>query len=91
MPSLDGIKSEAEFIAYVDKFRQDIDLKFIKPLSQVLAGAFPVDNATSEFSCQFNHSERANPAEAPIKQAAHSNVSNREPQPRIRIATIGWF
>ena len=28
MPSLDGIKSEAEFIAYVDKFRQDIDLKF---------------------------------------------------------------
>lgn len=43
MPSLDGIKSEAEFIAYVDKFRQDIDSKFIKPLSQALAGAFPVD------------------------------------------------
>ena len=43
MPSLDGIKSEAEFIAYVDKFRQDIDSKFIKPLSQALAVAFPVD------------------------------------------------
>jgi hypothetical protein len=43
MPSLDGIESEAEFIAYVDKFRQDVDSKFIEPLSQALAGAFPVD------------------------------------------------
>ena len=42
MPSLDGIESEAEFID-VDKFRRDIDSKFIKPLSQALAGAFPVD------------------------------------------------
>jgi len=42
MPSLDGIESEAEFID-VDKFRRDIDSRFIKPLSQALAGAFPVD------------------------------------------------
>jgi hypothetical protein len=58
MPSLDGIESEAEFIAYVDKFRQDVDSKFIEPLSQALAGAFPVDiGAIKMMSKRIPHRE----------------------------------
>ena len=42
-PSVEGLRSEAEFVAYVDAFRRDVDSKFIEPLSRALLGRFPVE------------------------------------------------
>jgi epsilon-lactone hydrolase len=50
LPSLDGIKSEEEFVAYVDKFRHDLDSKLIVPLSQSILSKFPVEVRSSELA-----------------------------------------
>jgi monoterpene epsilon-lactone hydrolase len=50
LPSLDGIKTEEEFVSFVDKFRNDLDTKYIAPLSQSILNKFPVDVRSSEIA-----------------------------------------
>jgi acetyl esterase/lipase len=61
--SLADIKTEAEFVAYVDKFRKDLDTAVIVPLSQGILSKFPVDVRASDIAGvpveEFTPKERA--------------------------------
>ena len=50
LPALDDIKSEEEFVAYVDQFRRNLDTKFGVPLSQSILSKFPVEVRAREIA-----------------------------------------
>jgi acetyl esterase/lipase len=50
LPSLDHIRTDAEFVAYVDNFRNKLDEGFIRPFSDGVLGRFPVDVRATEIA-----------------------------------------
>jgi monoterpene epsilon-lactone hydrolase len=50
LPSLDHIRTQAEFVAYVDNFRRNLDEGFIRPLSDGILNRFPVDVRATEIA-----------------------------------------
>ena len=47
VPRLEGLANEAEFIALVDRFRHELDTKFLEPFSRALLETFPIDISTA--------------------------------------------
>jgi monoterpene epsilon-lactone hydrolase len=43
LPTFEGVASQTEFVTLVDRFREDLDTKFLEPFSQALLSTFPVD------------------------------------------------
>jgi acetyl esterase/lipase len=43
LPTFEGVASQTEFMTLVDRFREELDTKFLEPFSQALLSTFPVD------------------------------------------------